>query len=257
MRMTLTKLLVLTTEDVVGWTEGTIINCLPCASACVFSRWTFGQRLGHRRCTETVSLPCDCRKKIVRSHDLNYIGFISFMASNSPSNVLLKVEVFRENFVTVITLQLWTFSFQLLCWVKFSEWILILRSTLYSSYPRPLLVDMRSFIDEFKTCNDVWCSSSDTCGSIGAFLAAPRSFGNDDLFEVAQLCQVVGDAADLRFGALLPRAVDGRGGERLAVHTLTGHLRETHWLSAFPFQSSVHTSCLFWSHNGILFWGFV
>lgn len=122
----------------VGWTEGTITNCLPCASACVFSRWTFGQTLGHRRCTETVSLPCDCRKKIVGSHDVNFIGFFSIKATNSPSDVLLKVEVFREDFVTVITLQLWTFSFQLLCWVKFSEWILILRSSSYSSYPRSL-----------------------------------------------------------------------------------------------------------------------
>lgn len=37
------------------------------------------------------------------------------LASNSPSNVLLKIKVFGEDFVTEITLQLWTFSFQLLC----------------------------------------------------------------------------------------------------------------------------------------------
>lgn len=52
-----------------------------------------------------------------------------------------------------------------------------------------------------------------TCGSVRAFFATPRPFGNDDLFKVAQLCQVGGDAADLCFGALLPRAVDRRGGE--------------------------------------------
>lgn len=34
---------------------------------------------------------------------------------NSPPDVLLKVKVFREDFVTVITLQLRTFPFQLLC----------------------------------------------------------------------------------------------------------------------------------------------
>lgn len=54
--------------------------------------------------------------------------------------------------------------------------------------------------------------SSHTCGFIWAFFATPWSFGNDDLFKVAQLCQVGGDAADLCFGALLPRAVDRRGG---------------------------------------------
>ena len=66
---------------------------------------------------------------------------------------------------------------------------------------------------------------SRTCRSVWAFFAAPWSFGDDDLFKVAQLCQVGGDAADLCFGALLPGAVDRRRGERLALHTLTGHLR--------------------------------
>lgn len=65
----------------------------------------------------------------------------------------------------------------------------------------------------------------DTCGSIGAFLAASRAFGNNNLLEVAQLRQVVGDAADLGFGALFARTVDRRGGEGLALHTLTGHLK--------------------------------
>lgn len=52
---------------------------------------------------------------------------------------------------------------------------------------------------------------SHTCGSITALFAAPGSLGDDDLFEVGQLSQVGGDAASLRFGALLPGAVDGRG----------------------------------------------
>lgn len=117
----------------------------PCVSACVSSRWTFGQKLGHRRYTETVSPLCDCRKKIDRSHDWKAIESLSFglksifrwvqstmLASNSPSNVLLKIKVFGEDFVTEITLQLWTFSFQLLCWgVKFNEWIFILRTSSY------------------------------------------------------------------------------------------------------------------------------
>lgn len=100
----------------------------PCVSACVSSRWTFGQRLGHRRCTETASLLCGCRKKIIEGHDwkgneILYCGLQSFfrwaqsaiLASDSPPNVLLKIKVFREDFVTEITLELWTFSFQLLC----------------------------------------------------------------------------------------------------------------------------------------------
>ena len=52
-----------------------------------------------------------------------------------------------------------------------------------------------------------------TCFSVGALLAAPGLFGNDDLFKVGQLRQVAGDAARLGFGALFPGAVDGRGGE--------------------------------------------
>lgn len=57
------------------------------------------------------------KKKKVTSDNfscgLNRIIF--FMASDSPSNMLLKVKVLGEDFVTVITLKLWTFSFQLLC----------------------------------------------------------------------------------------------------------------------------------------------
>lgn len=37
------------------------------------------------------------------------------LASNSPPNVLLKIKVFGEDLVAEITLQLRTFSFQLLC----------------------------------------------------------------------------------------------------------------------------------------------
>ncbi len=46
-------------------------------SACVSSRWTFGQKLGHRRCTEMVSLLYDCRKEIVRSHEWKGIESLS------------------------------------------------------------------------------------------------------------------------------------------------------------------------------------
>lgn len=99
----------------------------PCVSACVSSRWTSGQKLVHRQCTEKVSLLCDCRKKIVRSHDKKGTECLSsglksifrwlqsgMLPSNSPSNVLLKIKVFWEDFVTEITLQLGTFSFQML-----------------------------------------------------------------------------------------------------------------------------------------------
>ena len=69
--------------------------------------------------------------------------------------------------------------------------------------------------------------STHTCGSIGALFATPWPFGNDDFFKVTQLRQVGGDAAGLGFGGLLAGAVDGRRGERRALHGLTRHLRET------------------------------
>ncbi len=72
----------------------------------------------------------------------------------------------------------------------------------------------------------------------GLFLLLLGRLGDDDLFKVAQLCQVGGDAADLRFGALLPRAVDRRGGERLALYTLAGHLKGTTQAQCFVLHPS-------------------
>lgn len=40
---------------------------------------------------------------------------LKWFLSCVASNVLLKIKVFRKDFVTEITLQLWTFAFQLLC----------------------------------------------------------------------------------------------------------------------------------------------
>lgn len=37
------------------------------------------------------------------------------LESDSPPDVLLKIKVFREDFVTEVTLELRTFSLQLLC----------------------------------------------------------------------------------------------------------------------------------------------
>lgn len=97
---------------------------------------------------------------------------------------------------------------------------------------------------QFNQLISVVCSlPSRTCRSVWAFFAAPWSFGDDDLFKVAKLCQVGGDAADLCFGALLPGAVDRRRGERLALHTLTGHLRETNGLSALSSAAFYSNEC--------------
>lgn len=65
-----------------------------------------------------------------------------------------------------------------------------------------------------------------TCGSVGDLLAAPGAFGNNDLFQVVQLRQTAGDGADLGFAALFARTVDRGSGEGLALHTLTGHLKQ-------------------------------
>lgn len=65
-----------------------------------------------------------------------------------------------------------------------------------------------------------------TCDSVEALLAAPGALGNNDLLQVGQLRQIAGDTAELGFGALFARTVDGRGGEGVALHTLTGHLKE-------------------------------
>lgn len=67
-----------------------------------------------------VSLLCDYEDKMVRVKVYFEKGVLPealnvLLDRNSPSNVLLKIKVFGEDFVTEITLQLWTFSFQLLC----------------------------------------------------------------------------------------------------------------------------------------------
>ena len=55
---------------------------------------------------------------------------------------------------------------------------------------------------------------------LGGLLGAAGPLGQQ-----VQVGEAGGHAAGRRLAALLPRAVDGGGGERLAAHTLAGHLR--------------------------------
>lgn len=74
---------------------------------------------------------------------------------------------------------------------------------------------------------------SHTCNSFRALFASSWTFGNNDLFKLSHLGQVVCDAACLGFGALFSRAVDGRSVEGLAPYTLTGHLKDI-WKLVLP-----------------------
>lgn len=135
--------------------------------------------------------------------------------------MLLKVKVFWEDFVAVITLKLWTFSFELLCWVKMIKSILMELSTPYTC-----TFNYKFFYELIKSFK-LRFSCLITCSAIWTFFIIPLSFGNDDLLKVTQFCQAVCDTADLCLSALLSRAVDRRSGEWLTFHTLTGYLNET------------------------------
>lgn len=130
-------------------------------------------------------------------------------AADSPPDVLLQVKVFGKGLDAVVALQFGPFTFQLLCWTEATDF-----SLLSVLPPMP-----------HKASSGVPPSPQVTCGSVEALLAASGAFGNNDLLQVGQLRQIAADAADLGFGSLFARTVDGRGSEGLTLHTLTGHLK--------------------------------
>lgn len=81
----------------------------PCVSAYVSSRWTFGQRLDRRQCTEMVSLLCGCKKRKA-SHGF-YVPFSSGYKYIFTWSTHLLMCCWRSKFFEKILSQKLHFSF--------------------------------------------------------------------------------------------------------------------------------------------------